>query len=340
MNPQPNNNNLKYALRYAKQNWPVLPIHSVMSGKCSCGKANCSSAGKHPMTRNGVKDATTDRRKIKEWFRRWPDFNIGIRTGIESDLIVLDVDPRNRGIESLEKLIAEYGKLPLTIKVKTGNGFHFYFRYPDLSKKFKCATNFAGYTGLDLKAQGGYVIAPPSNHLSGNKYRFIKKKTPRDREAARFPKAMLHLLESKNTKDLLKTKPTVESSKITKGARNDRLTSFAGVLLYRGFELDEITPLLLKKNEKYCDPPLPPEEVKRIVQSISRYSKNKKYPYTDSGNAERFVDLFGEDFLFCKDLEGWLAWDGSRWIVDRTMRVKALSKTCARLMYEEAKKDE
>ena len=83
--------------------------------------------GKHPRTRNGVKDATTDRTIIKAWWKRWPDANIGIATGRASGIFVLDVDGEV-GKASLKELKAQHGRLPKTVTVKTGKGRHRYFR--------------------------------------------------------------------------------------------------------------------------------------------------------------------------------------------------------------------
>ena len=83
----------KQALRFARRGWRVLPLHTASDGKCSCAAGqSCKHPGKHPRTRNGVKDATTDRTIIKAWWKRWPDANIGIATGQTSGIFVLDVD--------------------------------------------------------------------------------------------------------------------------------------------------------------------------------------------------------------------------------------------------------
>ena len=73
---------LEMELEYAKAGFPVLPLHTPMkNGGCSCGKKDCSGIGKHPRTKNGVKDATTDAVTIKEMWKKWPNANIGIACG-------------------------------------------------------------------------------------------------------------------------------------------------------------------------------------------------------------------------------------------------------------------
>src|SRR5262245_50703619 len=121
---------LMAALAYARRDWPVIPLYTVQSGQCSCGRAGCAHTGKHPRTRNGLKDATTLERPIRAWWEQSPDANVGIVTGWKSGLLVLDVDPRHGGDESLLELERQHGSLPHTIEVLTGGGGrHLYFKY-------------------------------------------------------------------------------------------------------------------------------------------------------------------------------------------------------------------
>ncbi len=108
----------------------------------------------------GFHDATTDPDQIRAWWERWLRANLGIHTGRASNLVVLDVDPRHRGDQSLEALEAKYGQLPDTLRVRTaGDGDHYYFAFPDVALR-----NSASVLddGLDIRAEGGYVVAPPS----------------------------------------------------------------------------------------------------------------------------------------------------------------------------------
>ncbi len=109
---------MDFALYYADEGLRVLPLHSARSpDSCTCGQANCSSVAKHPITRNGVKDATYDQVQIREWWRLYPDANVGIATG--EGLLVIDIDPRHGGsLEALQALV----ELPATATVQTGSG--------------------------------------------------------------------------------------------------------------------------------------------------------------------------------------------------------------------------
>ena len=155
------------ALAYAEAGLAVFPVHSVEHGQCSCGNAQCKSRGKHPRTPNGFKDATIDTRQVKTWWETFPDANIGIRTGKESGIFVVDIDG-DEGFEWLHK--QPFTDTPM---VRTGGGgIHVFFRYPADREIKNSARKIAPQ--VDIRGDGGYVIAPPSNHASGNSYEWIQ----------------------------------------------------------------------------------------------------------------------------------------------------------------------
>ncbi len=104
----------KAALEYADAGTPVFPLHNPITDGCSCGKSDCNSAGKHPRTAKGFKNATTDVSTIEKWWSRWPDANIGVPTGKDTGRVILDVDFRHDGKESLAQLEERFGSLPAT----------------------------------------------------------------------------------------------------------------------------------------------------------------------------------------------------------------------------------
>lgn len=154
------------ALSYAAKGWRVLPVHTVFEGCCSCGK-DCKSKGKHPRIIQWQEKATTSKETINFWWgQQWPETNIGIATGTDSNIFVLDVDGP-QGEATLQDLVGRQGPLPDTLTATTGKGKHFYFRHPSGPIK-----NSVGSLGacLDIRADGGYVVAPPSQHCSGKVY--------------------------------------------------------------------------------------------------------------------------------------------------------------------------
>jgi hypothetical protein len=158
------------ALGYAAHGWLVLPVQTPLSdGGCSCGADCGASRGKHPRTLHGLKEASRNPDRIWQWWRRWPDANVGIRTGRESGLVVLDVDMRYGGEASLERLEATCDRLPTTLIAHSGGGGrHLYFRHP--GQPIPNSTHLGGYAGLDVRGDGGYIVAPPSLHQSGQRY--------------------------------------------------------------------------------------------------------------------------------------------------------------------------
>jgi putative DNA primase/helicase len=165
-----------YAEQYVALGWRVLPLHCVVNGVCTCPKgAKCGNhAGKHPRTHHGHEDASTDFRKVKLW--RWETANVGIATGVQSGILVLDIDPRNGGNESFERLCSQLGTLPTCPEVSTGGGGrHLYFRHPGVELKDQ-----ESIPGIDIKTDGGVVVAPPSVHFSGGvyKWRVSPRKSP------------------------------------------------------------------------------------------------------------------------------------------------------------------
>lgn len=226
-------------------------------------------AGKRPL----VAWAEFQRRRpkltdVREWFRRRPTPNLGVITGSVSGLVVLDVDPRHGGDESLASLESAHGPLPLTVEARTGGGGrHLYFRHPDGDVR-----NRVGLApGLDLRGDGGLVVAPPSVHPSGARYAWRAGRAPDDVHLALPP----HWLLREGAPDGTAGRSAehwseLVGSPVEEGRRNATLASLAGHLLARGLEADVVLELLLCWNGQRCRPPLPDEEVAATVGSIAR----------------------------------------------------------------------
>ena len=229
---QPTISQRKKALRYARRGWPVLPLYAVNDGRCECAAGqSCAHPGKHPRTLNGVKDAITDLRIIKAWWKKWPDANIGIATGQTSGIFVLDVDG-NLGKTSLAELQAEHGRLPKTVTVKTGKGRHLYFRCGDVR-----VSNSAGRLGkaIDVRGDGGYVVAAGSVHASGAPYRFVDGRGLDEIEIAPAPKWLLDLVTAEGAAT---DEPVAVESPSVPPAKLDRARAYAE--LARRRELDRL----------------------------------------------------------------------------------------------------
>jgi hypothetical protein len=148
--------------------WRIFPCHSIVNGVCSCGKPACTSPGKHPRTKGGFKDATCDPAQITRWWTRWPDANIALATG--SGIAVIDIDGEE-GFHGFQALVAANEALPPTLVSQTGRGHHLVFSTRPDSPEVRSSAR----DSVHVRGKGGYVILPPSNHISGNEYRWIKK---------------------------------------------------------------------------------------------------------------------------------------------------------------------
>lgn len=165
---------LEFALEYAARGWRVLPLHGITSKGCTCGKGNgCSAPGKHPTVARGAHSATTDPDTIRAWWEECPDYNIGIATGERSNLTIADIDIGGNkcGGEVWQELLRRADVSSLnTPMVETGSGgLHVYFAY---NSALKNGTDVFGLN-VDCRNNGGYVVAPPSQHVSGGMYSWL-----------------------------------------------------------------------------------------------------------------------------------------------------------------------
>lgn len=219
------------ALWYARQGVPVIPMYRPTEEGCSCGNSNCASPGKHPRTLHGFKDATADEACIRRWWSKWPDANIGVPTGALSGLLVVDVDPRNGGSESLESLVLEYGRWPETAEQITGGGGrHIVFGYDGGPVPKNLAE------GIDLKGDGGCFVVAPSLHSSGKRYAWDGMDGPKALlKLAEAPQWLLnHIAQARDYSNSNGAVPRDLPEVIPDGEKHDTIVSFAGSVRHRG----------------------------------------------------------------------------------------------------------
>jgi putative DNA primase/helicase len=279
-----------------------------------------------------------NRKATKEELDAWRWSGVGIVTGLVSGVLVLDVD----GPEG-EAELKKHGH-PVTPMVRTASGgLHLYFEHPAQHVR----TGIRVAPGLDVKASGGYVVAPPSVGSNGRTYEWIV--SPEEAELADPPQWLMVLLERERSKG-----PAPEiGERIPPGGRNDVLTSLAGTMRRRGMGEAEILAALRVTNEERCQPPLENEEVEKIAASVARYapadnvvsiSANghgsshppRGYNLTDLGNAERLVAGHGENIRYCYTWRKWLVRTTARWERDEAGRIHRLAKGRVRGIYREA----
>lgn len=174
-NMQSTNHKLTTALAYADLGWQVFPCWHIEGGACACG-SDCKSPGKHPISAlapRGQDSATSDKDIITQWWTEYPNANIAIYLA-GSGLCAIDIDPRNGGDYTIEELEAIHGELIAdVVQLTGGGGEHRLFLRPDGSLPGKLGK------GVDVKLNG-YIIAEPSNHISGGDYVWEASSCPLD----------------------------------------------------------------------------------------------------------------------------------------------------------------
>ena len=243
------------ALDYLYRGWSVIPLRA---------------RDKRPAVPwQDFQTARASEQEVHGWFARRPDNNVAIVTGAVSGLVVLDIDSQHGGADSLARLERERGPLPRTLQALTvGGGRHIYFVHPG-----GVVRNRVGIApGIDLRGDGGYIVAPPSVHPSGKPYQWAKGCEPGRVTLAPLPDWLQQMVGDAGPRaghtpahwrGLL-------ADGVAEGERNNSIASLTGHLLWHGVDPDVALELLLCWNRIRCRPPLQDDEVARTVHSITR----------------------------------------------------------------------
>jgi hypothetical protein len=208
-------------------------------------------------------DATRDAEAIKVWWRAEPAANVAVRTGAISNLIVVDIDG-GEAEAALAQLEVECGALPPSVEVITARGRHVWFRHPGGT-----VPNSAGRVaaGIDVRGDGGYVLAPPSVHPDGRRYSWSVDCAS---SLAPAPDWLLANLAAPNGNG--SATPSTDWQELVKGvaegARDSSLTKLTGYLLRRRVDPFVTLELIRMFNVARCSPPLPDSDIDRIVNSV------------------------------------------------------------------------
>lgn len=175
---------LAHALGYARRGWPVFPCDPKT--KRPLVPRDKDAAGKPIENTGGLRKATTDPAIIEAWWRKWPDALIGVRLGHETGLWVIDFDPRGETVDTVKaRFAAEVGELPRGPVSRTqSGGEHVWLKMPDGEVPKNSAKRIKG---VDWRAEGGYVIVPPSRMANGARYEWLAE--------GEFPSAPDHVLD-------------------------------------------------------------------------------------------------------------------------------------------------
>lgn len=291
------NDTKEAALEYAAFGLAVFPVIPPMEN----GE---KSAGKKPYISNWQKEATSNKEKITEWWTKWPAANIGIATGRKSQgLVVIDLDiDDNKGIngyETLKEWQNEHGELPETWQSITGRGGYHLFYFDIEPHKNRVGL----YEGVDIRGEGGYIIAPPSVHANGHRYeweqwredgvnvarvdglvrKFINGPEPQRKESQNFH----------------------EPEKIPSGKRVSSLIRLVGSLKAKGLENDSIMAAVKAENEAKCIPPLSDHELtKEVFPALKRgWKTERSYTTTTEHGKVTPKAVHSLDMLSINDVE-------------------------------------
>jgi len=236
----------------------------------------------------------------------------------ESGILVLDIDPRNGGAETLARLKKELGPLPDTVTALTGGGGrHLAFKHSPFAVRKDTTGKLLG-PGVDILSDGCIMVVPPSRHASGKRYRWAEDKSPKDKEPATLPGTWLDRLRGNTAVDSAPdTTRTPVEGLVLEGHRNSYLTSIAGTMQRSGASPEALSAALAAENRVKCFPPLDTAEVEKIVASVTQYPAA---PIGDGADAaEQLMQLVldrhfngGNHLMLSTDSRFW-QYDGRLW---------------------------
>jgi Bifunctional DNA primase/polymerase, N-terminal/Primase C terminal 1 (PriCT-1) len=278
---------VSHALAFARHGHAVFPAWwpRERSGRliCACRKgADCTSAAKHPygpLAPHGLLSATTDAGLIRQWFGEAPLANLGVVT---ERLIVLDVDARHDGEESLRALEREHGELPATWRVLTGGGGeHVLFACPAEVEipSSQARDNPVLGPGIDVRSRRGFIVSPPSRHVSGRVYAWSVDHHPADVPLAPPPGWLLARLAEHAVNEPHEAMPPEVWQRLTEPVRDypdAAAAQVAGHLLRRWVDPYLVAGLLHAWNQTYVSPPLADDELRQILDRVARLEDQRR----------------------------------------------------------------
>ena len=236
-------NNAAIACEYVDNGWSILPV---------------KPEEKRPYMTNWLQYTKTraNKQTITNWFNSLTGAGIGVVTGRVSNMVVLDVE--SDCPYPIEDILKKY---PTQMYSRTGSGgYHLFYQYP--TNVPKVANRVGIFERADLRADGGFIILPPTIHPSGGRYEWIKRGT-----LGAFPLALLDLQSQPKVQNEGWITETLRG--VSEGGRNDACARLAGYFFKKGINSDVVESLLLEWNERN-DPPLPVHEVRTTIKSIER----------------------------------------------------------------------
>jgi len=279
---------LASALWYARHGWHVIPLHAPLFSDgvcvgCTCeewkrsdkykqwleskgrgmffdAEYSCKAAGKHPRVYNWEDEATIDPVKINEWWKRWPNANVGIAAG-KSGLVCLDLDTYQDGAGEFALV---QGERETVTNLTGGGGEHLIYKHPQDGEKINNSDRrFPDW--VNVRAYGGQFVAPPSVHKSGRVYEWEVGYGPHEAEIMPLPDKLATVLQGAGGNG---TRFQLSEEKVTPGKRHQTLLAAGGALRNMGFSGAVIEAALLALNAEQFTQPKPEDEVRAVVDWI------------------------------------------------------------------------
>lgn len=282
---------------YLNSGWSILPV---------------KPDEKRPYMTNWLQYNKTraTQKQVESWFTNLSGAGVGVVTGKISNIVVLDVESYCK--TPINEILKKY---PTNLISRSGSGgYHLFYQYPQ--GKSKVSNRVGIFEGADLRADGGFIVLPPTRHPSGGYYQWVEKGIP-----GAFP---LPLLE-------VESRPTVQNDGwitealrgVSEGGRNDTCARLAGYFFKKGMTADIVEALLLDWNEK-CDPPMPLRELRTTLKSIERSHSGAETQFTSvefeddhpTGGEEK---PSGFDIMKMTDYIKGYGGDGVSWLVNDWM---------------------
>ena len=292
------------AAEYVDSGWSVLPVRPEE---------------KRPYMTNWLQYTKTRAPKamVEAWFNNLSGAGVGVVTGKISNMVVLDVE--HDCPFPIEELLKKY---PTQMIAKSGGGgYHLFYQYPTNIPRVSNRVRI--FDGADLRADGGFIVLPPTMHPSGNRYEWVKRGP-----LGAFPVALLEL--QAQTKVQGEGWITEALRGVSEGGRNDTCARLAGYFFKKGMNYDIVEALLLDWNERN-EPPLPVNEVRSTIKSIEKSHAVGDSQFTqvqfinDKTEQERQKPESSFGVMRMSDYVKGYGGEGVSWLVDEWLPDKSIT---------------
>lgn len=289
--------------KYLQNGWSVLPV---------------KPEEKRPYMQNWLQYTHTrpTAELVNSWFSNLAGAGVGVATGKVSNMVVLDVE--STCPYSIDDLLKQY---PTQLISRTGSGgYHLFYQYPNGSGRI--ANRVRLFDGVDLRADGGFIVLPPTVHPNGNRYAWVSEGVP-----GAFPSALLDIKPQAKTTDSGWITEALRG--VTEGGRNDACARLCGYFFSKGMPLEIVESLIFDWNERN-DPPLPVNEVRTTIASIERSHTNlQPQQFTgieyDAGEVKKDVHNSTFDLMKYGDYIRGYGYEGVSWLVDEWLPDKSIT---------------